>query len=407
MPPLLGALAFTGGKDSMLALHVASGLVNLPGSTISGQTERVQVVRLVVFGPKGPNSFRAHPMPAMEAQAAALGLPLEICTVEAPFLEAYSRHITRLRQEHGITRLVTGAPQPLPPLLPPPTLLLPPPLRAACACIPYPMHPPAICAPQLHWGSNKKKAITASSAAAACAALDGTDRVPCTPLALPAVALAAPNSNTPPPTQPTGDIEDVCSGFMERAAAGTGVDLSRPLWQLERRLLLQALWGAGIEAQITCVTLGKFGGGPTAGQSSMGSTSSGQQASSATPAAACAACTCTAAPPAASVAASTAAPEPAADAAAGAAVGTGAPAAPLDELAAAGVDAMEDVLGAALTPELCSSSGALGRAHAAWGVDLCGEAGGGWRWGRGWVLGSPAMVGGGIRGAVSHASIAT
>eukprot|EP00798_Chlamydomonas_sp_ICE-L_P006807 gene6807-30779_t len=43
----------------------------------------------------------------------------------------------------------------------------------------------------------------------------------------------------------TGDILDVAAGFMQRAADLAGVQLVTPLWQLERKLLLQSLHSAG------------------------------------------------------------------------------------------------------------------------------------------------------------------
>jgi hypothetical protein len=47
-------------------------------------------------------------MTIMQAQAEALGLPLEVCTVGPPYLDSYGSHISGLRERHGITRLVTG-----------------------------------------------------------------------------------------------------------------------------------------------------------------------------------------------------------------------------------------------------------------------------------------------------------
>ncbi|GIL77191.1 hypothetical protein Vretimale_3155 [Volvox reticuliferus] len=56
----------------------------------------------------------------------------------------------------------------------------------------------------------------------------------------------------------TGDILDVCSSFMPRAAAGTGVELIAPLWGIERRLLLELVWVYGMNPLITCVNITKF-----------------------------------------------------------------------------------------------------------------------------------------------------
>ncbi|KAG2439972.1 hypothetical protein HXX76_004091 [Chlamydomonas incerta] len=56
----------------------------------------------------------------------------------------------------------------------------------------------------------------------------------------------------------TGDMLDVCSSFMPRAAAGTGVQLLSPLWDIGRRLLLELVWAYGMEPVITCVNVTKF-----------------------------------------------------------------------------------------------------------------------------------------------------
>jgi diphthamide synthase (EF-2-diphthine--ammonia ligase) len=56
----------------------------------------------------------------------------------------------------------------------------------------------------------------------------------------------------------TGDILDVCSSFMPRAAAGTGVQLLSPLWGIPRRLLLELVWAYGMTPLITCVNTTKF-----------------------------------------------------------------------------------------------------------------------------------------------------
>ncbi|KAG2454735.1 hypothetical protein HYH02_000572 [Chlamydomonas schloesseri] len=56
----------------------------------------------------------------------------------------------------------------------------------------------------------------------------------------------------------TGDMLDVCSSFMPRAAAGTGVQLLSPLWDINRRLLLELVWAYGMEPVITCVNVTKF-----------------------------------------------------------------------------------------------------------------------------------------------------
>lgn len=56
----------------------------------------------------------------------------------------------------------------------------------------------------------------------------------------------------------TGDILDVCNGFMGRACMGTGVELLTPLWDIDRRMLLALLWHYQLEAVVSCVNLAKF-----------------------------------------------------------------------------------------------------------------------------------------------------
>mmetsp|Transcript_7242 Transcript_7242/g.19413 ORF Transcript_7242/g.19413 Transcript_7242/m.19413 type:complete len:361 (-) Transcript_7242:274-1356(-) len=56
----------------------------------------------------------------------------------------------------------------------------------------------------------------------------------------------------------TGDILDVCSGFMEKAAAGAGVPLIRPLWGISGKDLLQSLWALDIVPMISCINKSKF-----------------------------------------------------------------------------------------------------------------------------------------------------
>ncbi len=56
----------------------------------------------------------------------------------------------------------------------------------------------------------------------------------------------------------TGDILDVCSSFMPRAAEGTGVLLACPLWAIQRQLLLELVWAYQLQPLITCVNVTKF-----------------------------------------------------------------------------------------------------------------------------------------------------
>jgi diphthine-ammonia ligase len=87
------AILWTGGKDSALAMHDAMAA----GYTVN---------RLVTFAPKKPN-FLAHPIPIMQAQAKAMGLPHRIVEVGHDIASDYRAAISRLLDE-GITTLVTG-----------------------------------------------------------------------------------------------------------------------------------------------------------------------------------------------------------------------------------------------------------------------------------------------------------
>ena len=94
LSPLNGAVVlWTGGKDSALALDEA----RRAGLGIAG---------LVTFAPR-EGAFRAHPIPVMEAQAHALGLPHRVVRLEPPLDAAYRRAFEELAAG-GATHLVTG-----------------------------------------------------------------------------------------------------------------------------------------------------------------------------------------------------------------------------------------------------------------------------------------------------------
>ena len=87
-------LLWSGGKDAMLALCHARDAGH-------------QVVALATFAPPEPR-FLAHPLPLMRRQAAALGLPHLLVTIEAPFEQGYEMALSRLRQEWALDGVVTG-----------------------------------------------------------------------------------------------------------------------------------------------------------------------------------------------------------------------------------------------------------------------------------------------------------
>jgi len=119
------ALSFTGGKDCVLAAHLCSlealataaacggggapVAVSAAAAALGAPHAGSDIVLLVTFGPAdAETAFRAHPLPLIRAQAAAMGLPHVFCAVAAPYVESYRGHIARLAREHGIEGLVTG-----------------------------------------------------------------------------------------------------------------------------------------------------------------------------------------------------------------------------------------------------------------------------------------------------------
>ncbi len=92
------AVSWTGGKDCNLALLHA------------WRNPSLHVTSLVCFRPEG-KPFLAHPIPFMEAQAIALGLPLlfiDIPEDTTDYMKAYVDGLVRLREEHNITVVATG-----------------------------------------------------------------------------------------------------------------------------------------------------------------------------------------------------------------------------------------------------------------------------------------------------------
>lgn len=85
---------WSGGKDAMQALCHAREAGH-------------QVVALVTFAPPSPR-FLAHPLSQVRRQAAALGLPHRLITIEAPFDLGYERALAKLKKEWQLDGVVTG-----------------------------------------------------------------------------------------------------------------------------------------------------------------------------------------------------------------------------------------------------------------------------------------------------------
>ncbi|MFQ2281611.1 Dph6-related ATP pyrophosphatase [Aeromonas dhakensis] len=85
---------WSGGKDAMQALCHAREAGH-------------QVVALATFAPPSPR-FLAHPLSQVRRQAAALGLPHRLVTIEAPFALGYERALVKLKKEWQLDGVVTG-----------------------------------------------------------------------------------------------------------------------------------------------------------------------------------------------------------------------------------------------------------------------------------------------------------
>lgn len=88
------AVLWTGGKDSALALYEA-------------RQAGCDIDRLVTFAPPQPD-FQAHPVAVMQAQAGALGLSHQVIETGPDFRESYRAAFARLREEEGISVIITG-----------------------------------------------------------------------------------------------------------------------------------------------------------------------------------------------------------------------------------------------------------------------------------------------------------
>jgi uncharacterized protein (TIGR00290 family) len=85
---------WTGGKDSALALHEA----RLAG---------FHVGLLATFAPPGAR-FRAHPLPFMQRQALAMGIPHRVFPIREPVREGYVAALRQLAESEHVQAVVTG-----------------------------------------------------------------------------------------------------------------------------------------------------------------------------------------------------------------------------------------------------------------------------------------------------------
>jgi uncharacterized protein (TIGR00290 family) len=85
---------WTGGKDSFLALELAS--------------ENFLVTALATFIPASGADFHAHPRGEMSALAESLGLELHFIPVAEPFRDSYVQGLRWIRESLGAGAVVTG-----------------------------------------------------------------------------------------------------------------------------------------------------------------------------------------------------------------------------------------------------------------------------------------------------------
>ena len=85
---------WTGGKDSALAFYEA-------------QLTGCDVTLLATFAPPG-TQFRAHPLPFMERQAEAIGIPHRVIVICEPVRDSYIAALRQLVERDGIDTVVTG-----------------------------------------------------------------------------------------------------------------------------------------------------------------------------------------------------------------------------------------------------------------------------------------------------------
>lgn len=92
--PSPAAVLWTGGKDSSLALARAVD-------------RGTHIAVLATFVPRGA-VFKAHPIQAMRAQAADLGVPYATFEVREPYDTSYEAALKNIRDRYGVASVITG-----------------------------------------------------------------------------------------------------------------------------------------------------------------------------------------------------------------------------------------------------------------------------------------------------------
>ena len=87
------AVLWTGGKDSVLALHVS--------------LNSYDIKRLICFVPADNRQFYAHPTQLMTLQAQQIGIPIEFMPISEPYKLSYREQIEKIRDAR-IEVLITG-----------------------------------------------------------------------------------------------------------------------------------------------------------------------------------------------------------------------------------------------------------------------------------------------------------
>ncbi|KAJ1815487.1 hypothetical protein LPJ56_004551, partial [Coemansia sp. RSA 2599] len=111
------AVAFTGGKDSVLALHVVSAEFRSTCKTdpqISKFMDSVQALNPVVLVSFRPldqkDDFKAHSQQWTQSISESLGIPLVVKGIsnEPSYEECYRNAVRELARDYRVTKLVTG-----------------------------------------------------------------------------------------------------------------------------------------------------------------------------------------------------------------------------------------------------------------------------------------------------------